>query len=736
MKDYEWDKVQRVTIEGKSVERSTFDRIGFNEFRTEIIDHADGSSTLVKTRGGRPLIVGYTDPFGGNAQDQEVNRSYTVRVFPNTVWTGVIRKVKGLWAKFKQATLFGSYAVVPRWTSGQTYPDTLVLKDGVLHLNTVKTGHAKLGGETVLPVAIPAPTGYPSSAGSDDSDFHLFLLDATEAAHLSGRLKSSIPDVLYSTNALDATATAYSAAEWSAGVDYSYVATKVSYNKWYMSPASALAQRSVLLRISKVAPYITQEASISRNYAATAYVFPTGSLTDTVGTTWEHAVTPHDTGMFAQYGKVGTPTTFPSYGTLHFEGYYQGTPQQTVVSHDYTYNGSGGFTEDYTLGYYNGVEIPVTVAMTAVTQYLRRESTGSIHTANAHFIMPANQSSSPPTYSYQFLSLGDGSSGPGGGGWNPGDYVGPTIASSTSTTRSWTSTSTMSCEAEIGELFFARVVVSGHSDHADISNSTAPAYGVRDGTETGLSSPDVTPYYAQYNAIKVLTAYSEPARTVDNSTIDVPSTYSRTLDGKTRDYILFDKENATYVYLEAIFAGSLPTPDGGSGSFSIELSIVVEYGGGQYHDSIITLTDGIPLLPVDAVVEEAKYYAPLMPPRVFAPVFCKQGAFKYVAYSELADTAPDGFKPTQTAPVFLMSLPLHLRAPNSINPVPPNSFAFSPVNFYSFVGAFGGMSVASAVNAAFNGKIFYKHFADDAFTDWVVDKSVQFDPHYSEIYRT
>lgn len=737
MSDYDWFKVQRVTVEGKAVERTTFDRIGFNEARTELIDHADGSQTLVKTRNGNPLITSIPSYSTTDTADQAVTRSYLARVFPGPVWAGVIRKVKGIWSKFKKETLYGAYTLYPRWTKGQTYPDTYVVKDGALYINGVKFSFKKLTGETALPVVIPATNGYPNSAQSDADDYHLLLLDSTKASHLPGRLKNDTPSELFSTATLDATAIAYSRAEWSAGVEFSHTAGAVAYNKWYMSPALALAQRAVLFDMQKQTPYLSQRASLTRNFQATAYVFPVGSMSDTTGSIWQHAVTPNDLGLMAQYAKTGTPTVFPSYGTLAFEGWYQGSPVQTVTSHDYNYSGNGSYSESYSLGYYNGAELPVSLSMTATTTYLRRESTGSVAVANANFIMPANQSSSPPSYSFQMLTIADGAAGPGGGGWGPGEYVGPSVASSVSTTKTWTSTSVMQCVSPtLGDLFFARVVVSGNSDHAEITNSTAPAYGGKDGSVIGLASSDQTPYYTQYNAIKQLTGYLEPSRIVETSTVDVQATYSRTLDGKTKDYILFDAENSAYVYLETVFAGHLPTPDGSGGTFSFVMNLVVEYSGGKFTDELVQFTGGSPLLPTDAVIDSARYFAPLMPPRVFAPPHCKQGTFKHVAYSELADIAPEGVAPTDEAAVFLMSLPLSLSAPQSEVKAPDNSFNFVPWNFYSFVGGFTGLSVAAALRPVLEGIVFYKHFADGAFVDWTVDQSVIYDPHYSEIYRT
>lgn len=736
MSDYEWWKVQRFTVEGKAVERTTFDRIGFNDFRTEVINNADGSQTLVKTRGGMPLIVAYNQ--GDTVEStQQSTRGYVARVFSGPVWTGVIRRANAVWSKFKKSDLFGQYSVIPRWAKGQTFPDTLTLKEGKLYLNAIKLGYSKLEDMSGIPVVLSADSGYPTNASGDDNDFHLFFLGNTTAAHLAGRLKSDTPDNVFSTNTLDATAVAYSAYEWVAGVDHSYSTGTVAYNKWYMSPAKALAQRSVLLRMTAFPPYLTQDASIVRNYQASAYVFPTGSLTDSVGSIWEHAVTPNDLGLMAQYGKAGTPTVFPSYGTLVFEGWYQGSPLQTAESHDYNYSGTGGFTENYSLGYFNGVEISATVNLSAVTQYLRRESSGDVKVTNAHFIMPANQSSSPPSYSFQLLTMADGAAGPSGGGWNPGEYVGPSVASSVSTTKTWTSTSVMQCASPtLGDLFFARVVVSGNSDHAEITNSTAPAYGGKDGSVTGLASSDQTPYYTQYNAIKQLTAYLEPSRTVETSTVDVQATYSRTLDGKTKDYILFDAENAAYVYLETVFSGQLPTPDGTGGSFSFVMNLVIEHVGGKFADELVRFSGGSPLLPTEVVIDTSRYFAPIMPPRVFAPQHCKQGDFKYAAYSEMSDTVPEGFTPMDDAPVFLMSLPLSISAPQSEVKAPDNSFNFVPWNFYSFVGGFTGLSVAAALRPVLEGVVFYKHFADGAFVDWTVDQSVIYDPHYSEIYRT
>lgn len=294
----------------------------------------------------------------------------------------------------------------------------------------------------------------------------------------------------------------------------------------------------------------------------------------------------------------------------------------------------------------------------------------------------------------------------------------------------------MSCtSAEFGDLFRAQVTVTGGDDHADIMNSSSPTSGVRNGASIGLSSSDVSPYYLAYNAIKMLTGYLEPSRVTTYETMDTPATYSRTLTGGTKDYILFDKENGVYVYLDATFSGSLPDPDSGSGSFALTLNLVVEFGGGIFTDAILSLTAGMPLLPVETVTDTAKYFKPIMPPRVFAPPYCKQGAFKHVAYSEIADTAPVDFTPTQDGPVFLMSLPLSISSPDSAIQVPTGSFNFIPLNFYSFIGGFGGLSVAEAVKPALEGKVFYKHFADNAFVDWTVDPTVQFDPHYSELYR-
>lgn len=704
---------------------------------------ADGTTHRLSTRAGFPEIV-TTKQEVSVQESTTVLRGYAANLYETAVvnsegyllsrWLGVVKRVSGLWAKWANRPQYGAYSVVGRWTVGQPIADVLAFFNNKLYRNGLPLKYEKAAelGTSALPVVLLKDEDYPAGANNDDEDFHLFGVGDTKLMHLSGRNVGWSPTEVYSADALDALTDGYPTPHF-AGVDHNRLTNKVNYNHWYVSMIGALALRFQSLTLSSTAPYYADSGYTSQNCQATAYVFPDGAAVTTPGTTWVHPIMSGDLGIMEQYNKVGTPGPGPalSYGVYEADGFFQGNPVQSgVVSSTVTLAGHGAYSTTIPGGYYGDSLITFDVLLDATANMTWVDSSGAYRLACPSVVAAVNQSDSPPSYSYQFRSFYEST-----GSANPGDLLGEAISSSTSTDKTWQSVSVMLCASPAtSATFFAQVTVSGGYSLLNTMDSTNKSIFMFNGQECGLASMDV-PYYAMYNAVKILNQKiddlgADSMRDFVYDTVEVLPHSTHSMVGTTRDFILFDLENDTYVRIDGTFSGAKDAP------FDVLMELVVSRNGAEYRKELFHALGGGILIPTDLVYDIARYFAPIMPPRVFAPPYCKQGLFKYAAYSEAPDTPPDSRSVSYADDVFLMSLPLAITQTGSVVPVPKHAMPFTPLNFYAMLGSFGGISSADMVRPLAEGVIFYCHFADGQWRDWPADVQAGLGDHFSEVYRT
>lgn len=732
----------------KSVARQMSFGVDLSGIRKKYLTNADGTTSRLSTRGGFPEIV-TTAITKAPTEENVVSRGYVARINRLvlsgwvSVWYGVIKRVlvgaTPQWLKQKKTDQHGPYAVVNHWTAGQKFPDVMAMYKESDDARTKLCINAKpsayenadgLGGQSI-PVVLQN-AGYPATGANDADDFHLFGVGETTLTHLAGRAYSGSPSTIYLADELDVGTEAYPKAYF-AGVDICRSSGFANYNHWHASVIGALALRFRSVQLAATAPYFVSNAYTNINLPATVYVFPTGSLVTTPNNTWANPVPPNDLGIMEMYSKVGDPTT--GYGTYQQEGYYQGNLAEADVSgNDYTLHGVGSYSATIPGGYFGNSLLEFDVDLSAVADIAWRDSIGHYALTNPDGIAASNQNDSPPSYSYQFRSFYESFTTVAAG-----TALGGYVSSSDSITQSWTSQSVMRASSTItGDVFFAQVMLSGGYDVLNTMNSENWNVFMFQGAACGLATPSV-PYYSMINAIKVLSSRddSHPGdfrnRTYTVEETPVHSTHS--LVGTTKDYILFDRENDTYIFIEGTFSGTKDAP------FDVLAEFVVKRGGAEIRTELFHFVGGGILIPTELVYDmgyaTARYFAPIMPPRVFAPPYCAQGAFKYAAYSEAPDAAPTGFIPAYTSGVFILSIPLALMRSGSTITPPSNAFVFTPINFYSFVGSFGGIASSEGVQDLAEGKIFYIHCADGVFRDWPVEveASVSGVDHFSECYR-
>lgn len=705
--------------------------------RKKYVKNADGSVTRHKTRAGFPQAV--TERETDEPEGEIIIRGYVARIMNSSaetlelIWRGIIKRVPITefvlrWRKRRRQKLFGPYSVVDRWSKKQRFPDVLHFYKEKLYKNAepMNYEHADEFSES-MPVVLLKDDEYPRGVTNDAADFHLFSLSDTTVMHLSGRNKSGHPAEVYSADELDADTVAYPESHF-AGVDYHRGTQRVGYTHWNVSGVGALALRARMLQLGAASPYATSVGYITQNMPATAYVFPEGPVETDTSTDWAHPVPPDSLALFEQYRREGDPAT--SYGVYVAEGYYDGFPVESdVETTEHVLHGVGDYTVQIPGGFFGGEQVNFDVSMTATTDYTWVDSTGGYRLANPTLIAAANQSDSPPSYQYQFRSFLESSTTV-----PAGTLLGGLVSSSTSTDKEWMSVSVMDCSSAItGTMFHAEVVVSGGYSSLNTMNSEPYGEFYFDGVVAGLAPPSAD-YYELFNAVKKLSQFvtTPTFREYSYASEETLAHSTHSLTGETRDYILFDCENDTYVYVAGTFSGAKDAP------FDVLAELVVSFGGAEARKTLFHYVGGGILIPTELVYDIARYYQPIMPPRIFAPPFCKQGLFKYAAYSETPDVAPEGFTAENESGVFLLSLPLSLHRTGSEVEIPPNTLAFTPLNFYAFVGSFGGLTASAGIAALAEGVTFYCHFADGEWRDWPADveAAAASVDHFSEVYRT
>lgn len=705
----------------RSQARGMLDHIGGpGGFKTAYQTNPDGSTTVVQTKGVMPPQV-RTERSGATAANtylrgyiadmQSVNSTALSKVV-----AAILEKLAGVWRKKKLTSVFGKYVVSPL-SSAPAANDVWVLKDGALRI---------FGKNNVTSRAGIACEGVPLIATTDtlapyDNGASLFVLSNSGIcrAPIQG---ISVATQVYSADELDVGTEGYLGGGAVAGVSYTHDPLAVSFTRIHISAVGSILQRSRRVALTNSPPYAIKGEYVSNLIQGYVYLAPVGNSSSSTQTgEWLNPVPDGNHAICEVYAKEGSAP----YGTLVAKGYLFGeivdNPSNTATIS--TWEGSNHLDNSVALGW---IGAPITLDYTmSVTASHRRESSSGSRWNEVPFLIAdprAGSTSYPPSYTHQWRSFSDAISS------TPAGALLSMVCSGWSTKNTWESQT-----QSIGSVNGVEMCsITYKSQGMDLSRSGTRFFNrdtfMFDGAGTGITSIKDNPYADEYNAVlKCSTAV--PAEYTTTARSESFSDYSReetwTLSCTTRDYILFDQQEKTHVYLLGEFSG-------GKTSASVSLSIVVEINGVTFTTLIheYETTESGFLVYTETAHNECSFHPPVVPFTGFAPPFCCQGEFRYGAYSEASESGES---------VFLMSLPLSIKMRDDWPDPPVGAFLFDPTMFKGVFGSYGGLGVSLGFWSDFSATVTHVNFADGVFTNWVsgVFAEAQTDEDiFAEVYRT
>lgn len=711
----------------KTESRKTFDLIGTESIRTRIVTHPDGSTTRYKSRGGFPEAITETRETSGTdyIRGYIANiKSITFLVLEKSL-AYILARSGSVWGAVKKTTTFGRY-VVASILSDDSVPDLWVLQDGVLRVFTkTKRIDFKLSGtgSGVPLLAIPSLAENYVSGNADADDNHLFILSPTSIEHCP--LRAPTAATLYDGAELSDNTDGYADSRV-AGVNYSKDALTVGFSMCHRSVVGNILQRARTVQLLSDAPFIALGDWVEHVTQGAVYIYPTGDLsTDVSSGTWLNPIDGADPSICELYQKTGGPYPEPGYYT--YVGTLNGEPADRTEQCSatvYTYSGNDGYTDNKAVGWFNG-NLSVAVNVSVEAYYKNETSTGARGIVCPVTIAYPGYGSmtEPPATNYKWGPPNQGST------VNAGSVIG-LFSSGTTVFETWWSESKTEAYVLGHPLLSVTYRVDGSANNSVGLRYFDGGYRAASGLETRFTDPSVNPYAAQWDAInicvdaKYINQYN-PGYFKDQVVVEESDgTLEKTITGETRDYILFDRACATYVYIKGEFSG-------GSGGSSATMTLVVEQGGMSVSKVLHRMeTDSFSwLILEEQAYSKCYYWVPPSPFTGFAPPFCCQGAFPYAAYSEPVDAGGS---------VMLLSIPLVIQSDPDNESAPAESYAFTPKNFIGVI-SLGSIALRQAFWSGFSNTKQVINFADGAFADWVgnvyVDAS-QDSSTYTEVYRT
>lgn len=681
-------------------------------FRTVIQNNPDGSTTMLRTRGGMPEVTN-TSPTA-SVSDSTIQRGLCVSVsIPETKAKIVYcNNINGPFVEHtKPPTIMSAtdYYVVPskplvfpsEVRPGKDFYDVLNVDSGKLwkSANLVRTLPSVSG----IPVVILGPSGKLIPGADDADDYHLFFVQGS-ATHLSGR-KTGTDVVVKPHGYIDGVDEDH---YLSFGGNVSVFDSRVS---WYGDFSFILSTSGYAydVALSASAPYITEsrkekyqkkwpsvyecdptaDASVSNN--PTSMVTPSGVPGNAKAFVWSKRFELHE-GPYdgADSGYSGTdwwsdnsvpmPTisapVVPSSGNAYLSLY------------------SGGKGESMRRGNPNigGVQFPIDVDWNTSFEYSLRTQNGS-WSAISQGSIPYCIGRSPWLSTYQQYPLGDPTVGDG-----------PTVAIGTS--YAINGVSSLSLNAMAGDI--PLVSITGECtvwrDHFSGSISQgAPLHEAEHAARTTHS----TSHYALYDAITMLPRYSASDgplrewfyvevlgvdghgydRTVWSSEENDEIRRTRALSVSARDYIFHDPHNDISIWLEFSGSGNI---DQGTSFLVLRLSAK----GSEFSEAIGSQTDsdgvrlGVEVMRVGNYDPGAEWFPVPEIPCVFAPP-SEQGLVDYLCYTTSEEESAG------VIPQFLISLRLWIRNPwlgaDEDEPdAPPSVISVMPENIYPSARCVGG----------------------------------------------
>lgn len=713
--------------------RKVQDLIAPMSIRTRVVENADGSQSIHRMRAGWPTVM-TTEVPANKDEDTVYLRGYVSNIKSRTMatlgtaWAYIIRRSASVWKKHKQFLKFGTYAVD---TIASTEPDVWVNREStdghelVIYRKDATLKRKITGRNDGVPIILQSSAGTKYATGvTDTSDTHLFIAGKSYLAHSTWRENNPLAEV-FNRNELASDTAAYPKVDES-GVTYRQSAdTFVSYTTAFLSNAGNILQRSMLLKLLNVPPYVNRETYVDQAVTGVAYIFPGGSPTSEALTgQWLNPIAPVDSLICQVYEKTGGP--YPATGEYNFVTWLEGSPavdptgSSTTV---YDYNGSDGYSWNIPVGWFGG-DLAAEVSASTSAIWHKEASSGIMRVVNPATIVYSGYGSTnyAADVTYQWITGQDNT-------LPAGTLVGEASSGSTDY-RTWSSSSQASCAIDGMTILSMTYTRSGSSQSWTGETRLRKQVFPYQGSPVNFADPNGNAYAASWDAVLRCNTRGDADQYSSSSFLDTVPTSggststTQTFAAETRDYILFDRVAQRYVYLKGEFQG-------GDSSSRIALKIVVQYGDTLMEKTLRDVTkDSFSFMPyIEQVYQDVYFWNPPVPFTGFAPPFCIQGNCPYVAYSEAVDIGE---------PVFLMSLPLVIQMNDESPPAPAASYLFNPRNFK---GVFGLATLPMVTDfwSGFSNEVQVVNFADGQFNDWVggvYEQANQDSSTYSEIYRT
>ena len=713
----------------KSEVRTMIDNMGGpGGFKTRIRTMADGSEITVQLKGDMPPQVSKTEPESQPHSDETIKRGYIARIKSKTITRlGVsverfIKRAVSLWKDDGKAKDFNRYVV-----SGAAVekPEVWVCLDDKVKLYSdkfIRTLSVDALG------AFPIPYKDPMYPNSYSGDWGVLLVTSSGVKRKSAN-SLDVPE-LYNSSELEPN-WASLATPYTSGVCFAEGRDGVGYNRLFVSMAGQMLQSYRRLKLDSGTVALSNSGQMS--VPGKVYLFPRGDSTPNHKSGWDHPISGGTKFAFTMYVyNVAYDGSRYLVGTIDPAGKMT-TDKQIALGdiEEVNFSGNDSFSASGAIGWF-GEETVLSVAMSIQQTSKTTSEQGFLWNTSPVSAYPRSWTPSSPPFDRQYMLYA-------GGGYpmhvpellEPGSRWSLSSAG-VSSYAGFSSTSTASAVLNGAALCSINVSINGEAtaysgyrmlDDMTYPSATSEASNLIDTWNT--SSDPIGVAMATANLILGWPVAGEREDVGGEET--TPRTFSATM--VTRDYILYDPPNKTYIYLEGSF-GSSGLLSQESGSSHITLELVIERNDSKYRKPIAELGGGAFAIYYEDGQTGFPYHPLPVPYTGFAPKYCTQGDFPYAAYSEKNEVGHG---------VFLLSMPFHLVTSEDEKELVDGVLNFLPRHFMFVMKGYGNVFDVIRWVAALKTDPVYIHFADGEFHNWVADvypNAVNDKATFSEVYRT
>lgn len=708
---------------------------GANQIRRRIVENANGSQTIIHLKGDMPPQI-RTMP-GPSMEDEKpdtLKRGYVANLksagleLAGKVVAWLLRRSP--WSGLATTKLFGAYSV---FKLASAEPDVVFAGTNKLTVYSGSEPNVAARNITgIYPEGIPIIRIAPEGSGAYyDAGWGVFLVGTDGLKQVTAG-SSPVITTLYKTSddLFNSGWAAIAASEAVSGVVYNVAQDMVAFNRMYVSLAGHILQRMRRIKLGRNTPYFTQDAWSDVEIVA-PYLYPNGTAAISSSGGWAADKPSYDLDVFYTVVRSGSPPTgvwamgnvYQSAGEWY--KYSDGT--DSCTTHKSTINKTEPWSLTSEIGWF-GKSVSVTISMSTGHNYEMNQSAGNVFKTSPVYVGPSYKDtlSSPPSIvagSGNFYLPHPTQSGESSQ-VNPGDPYG-TAYSGNATTTTWNSPTI--CTATVDNETVCSINVNIHqrtSSHELQIAQSERGYETVAGTVCSFVDPPGLPAWNTIEyAYQFDLAESHPNMSWSEGTEDSGRLFTASMS--TRDYLLYDVASETYIYIQGTFVSSGKL-DMTSGSSSVSMEFVIQRGEKTYTRPIHSYSGG----PFSIFWDNSGYGLPFHPAKQpfagFAPPYCCQGAFKYAAYSEKADSGADE---------MLLSLPLQIKF-DDFDTVQQFAEAFTPTQFAGIVGSYCSIPDAQHWKSAMHNVVHKINFVDGAFSEWPGTIDPQNFADYAEVYRT